>query len=281
MVAIANYEVYTSSMSKALYDKAFFLDKLQTDNPVVVDYGCADGALGRFVHALLPNVLYIGYDTNDDMLVRARGLIPDNPWSHEENRFTSRWDLIETDVKGFKKLGREVVIVANSVMHEVYEYGHPALFWSHLFTYGFDSIFIRDMVMPSGYTPLTGGRWSDLNALTLSDVDAVSDVRENVDPEILSSFELMWGPIRYETNLIHFLMKYRYAENWSRENAENYFPLNSRQFKTIINENSSIHGYIVDFLEEYGLRYNRRRIHEDFGFDFDVRTHTRLMLRRK
>ena len=50
--------------------------------------------------------------------------------------------------------------------------------------------------------------------------------------EITSSFEDVWGPICdvekksiNVKNLIHFLIKYRYQENWEREVRENYLPV--------------------------------------------------------
>lgn len=49
---------------------------------------------------------------------------------------------------------------------------------------------------------------------------------------ILRSFEDVWGDVCdvrarkvNVKNLIHFLVKYRYVENWEREVQENYFPV--------------------------------------------------------
>ncbi|MGA1049083.1 MAG: hypothetical protein ACO3UU_13830, partial [Minisyncoccia bacterium] len=41
----------------------------------------------------------------------------------------------------------------------------------------------------------------------------------------LISFEKVWGSIFKDyRNFIHFLLKYRYTDNWEREVNENYLP---------------------------------------------------------
>lgn len=65
---IRNLEKYNSSMAKSLIDKIFFMDKMDDDVKFIVDYGCADGTLVRFLAQLFPDLVFIGYDINPDMI---------------------------------------------------------------------------------------------------------------------------------------------------------------------------------------------------------------------
>ena len=51
---IVNLNRYNLSMSKSLIDKIFFMDKIDDTIKVIVDYGCADGTLIRFLAPLFP-----------------------------------------------------------------------------------------------------------------------------------------------------------------------------------------------------------------------------------
>lgn len=68
---IADLNRYNLSMSKSLIDKIFFMDKIDDTIKVIVDYGCADGALIRFLAPLFPDMFFIGYDKSEEMIGRA------------------------------------------------------------------------------------------------------------------------------------------------------------------------------------------------------------------
>ena len=68
---IVDLNRYNLSMSKSLIDKIFFMDKIDDTIKVIVDYGCADGALIRFLAPLFPEMTFIGYDKNEEMISRA------------------------------------------------------------------------------------------------------------------------------------------------------------------------------------------------------------------
>ena len=69
-IAINNIEVYNKNMSMSMYDKAFFIDKVDAD--LFVDFGCADGALLEFCKFLVPDLKYIGYDIDPKMICLAK-----------------------------------------------------------------------------------------------------------------------------------------------------------------------------------------------------------------
>ena len=54
MPDITDLTAYNLSMKKSLIDKMFFMDKIDDNIKVVMDYGCADGALIRFLAPLFP-----------------------------------------------------------------------------------------------------------------------------------------------------------------------------------------------------------------------------------
>ena len=57
---IVDLNRYNLSMSKSLIDKIFFMDKIDDTIKVIVDYGCADGTLIRFIAPLFPEITFIG-----------------------------------------------------------------------------------------------------------------------------------------------------------------------------------------------------------------------------
>lgn len=54
MPDITDLTAYNLSMKKSLIDKMFFMDKIDDNVKVIMDYGCADGALIRFLAPLFP-----------------------------------------------------------------------------------------------------------------------------------------------------------------------------------------------------------------------------------
>ena len=60
-------DIYTESMAKSNWDKAFFMDKIG-DTKCIVDFGCADGAMIRMLAPLFPSITFIGYDSNKELI---------------------------------------------------------------------------------------------------------------------------------------------------------------------------------------------------------------------
>jgi len=71
--------------------------------------------------------------------------------------------------------------------------------------------------------------------------DDVKKVRRKTDQEYLNSFESKWGSINdsYRT-FMHYLLKYRYKNNWKREVNENYLPVSLETVKTKIPKTNKI-----------------------------------------
>lgn len=255
---IKNYSVYTESMKKSLLDKIFFMDKI--DANVIIDYGCADGTLIHFLHTLFPETKYIGFDIDTEMLEEAK-----NKFSHDvlgnSVIFTDEWE----DVEIIASKANNTALVLSSVIHEIYAYGTRKDvddLWERVFGTRFDYIVIRDMI-PS------------ISIDKKSDINDVKNVLRKGDGRQLRDFEQVWGSIEQNKNLIHYLLKYRYKENWERESKENYFPLTREELLSLIPDK-----YDIEFHEHFVLPFIRKTVRSDFNIDIKDNTHLKLILSR-
>lgn len=254
---IQNIEVYNDRMAKTLIDKIFFIDKVDAD--VFIDFGCADGTVLGYLHDLFPNNYYVGYDINPDMITIAEEKNKDR-----NIKFFSTMDDIKKYLSNFDSQ-HKVCLILNSVIHEIYSYSSYEQieeFYDFAFSGLFDYIAIRDM-MPN----------QSINRP--ADITDIARVRAFTNQSQLSEFEDVFGSIDNNKNLIHFLLKYKYLENWNRECRENYFPITTQQFVKRIPKN-----YCIDYYTEFLLPYAKRMIYEDFQINVKDTTHLKIILRK-
>lgn len=258
---ITNYTTYDTEMRKSMIDKLFFLDKIEAKT--FVDYGSADGALFGIIHDIFPaaGYTYIGYDIDPAMNQTAMH-------KHLFAYFTDNWQTVVDHVRTAQSLDSKTCIIANSLIHEVYHYGtvdDVEEFWRRLFDTKFDYIVIRDLCLAESYSTIALDH---------------EQVRVKANQKQLEDFENIWGSIANPKNLIHFLLKYRYTDNWSREVYENYFPYTLEDVMGYLNKFGN--QYEVEFLEQFSLPFNVRIVRKDFGIDVsDIKTHVKLILRKK
>ena len=257
MVPIKNIELYNQRMKQSLIDKIFFIDKVPS-NFALLDYGCGDGSLIQFLTSIFPENIYIGYDFNDKMIKSAK-------LEDVENIYTTNYNVALKPIKSLPT--KTKILNLSSVIHELYSYcdwQEVSHVWNDIvFSGDFTHIVIRDM-MPSR----TINRDSYAND--------VCKVIKNANLELLDSFENRWGTIQNFKNLVHFLLKYKYIENWEREVNENYFPISIEDLYRLIPTN-----YDIIYQEHYCLPFLHERIKQDFNIDLDEPTHIKLILRRK
>jgi len=256
-IEISNVDNYVEGMQKSLDDKLFFVDKLDFD--VIVDFGCANGAFLSKVKKMKPNVKIIGYDLDETMLSKARAELT------SEEILTSNWDEVIREIQGYNS----PLLNLSSVIHEVYSYSHPSVvksFWENqVFGGDFKWITIRDMI-PSCKI--------DKDEIESFRKD-VQNVRKRANKFYLESFEKRWGTINdnYRT-FCHFLLKYRYIDNWEREVKENYLPVSLETLKKKIPSNYTIQ-YEQDFIVPF--------IQENVGKAFNVKikhfTHVKMIIK--
>lgn len=93
-------------------------------------------------------------------------------------------------------------------------------------------------------------------------------------PEKLKEYESIWGPISIRFNLIHYLLKYRYEENWEREVRENYLPITVETLLSKIPSN-----YEIVYQEHYTLPFIKQQIKKESGIVLNDFTHFKLLLK--
>lgn len=220
---IANNEVYLVNMSKSFGDKAWFLKYIPEEIKTIVDFGGGEGDFCDFLEAKAKTLgrtfNYIIIDNNERFLKNALKRGFNGFSSFDSLRDDHSWNPSET------------LLNMSSVIHEVYSYADEfntvEEFWYSIKSCGFKALTIRDMSLGRGsYDKVPR--------------DAVFYVYDNIfkSPKYidrLESFESIWGAICSDEGdrrrlldvkrLIHFLIKYRYVENWEREVKENYLPI--------------------------------------------------------
>ena len=256
MENISDYNHYNAEMEKALADKLFFLEHLEGIEGLV-DFGCADGALLEAVSRIRPELTLCGMDMDAPMLAKAKERVPAAVFLQT---------ILPTDCEELDET--KAAINFSSVLHEVYSYcteEQISDFWAAINGTGYSYIAIRDMIC-------------NVDPAADADPEDVWKVRNKEEvAERLKEFEAVWGPITKQRNLIHFLLKYRYVYNWSREVKENYIPLTGEAVLQKINPEK----YEVCYREEFILPFIRQNIQEYFGITLKDATHIKLILKRR
>lgn len=248
---IKNLGAYNNGMAKSLQDKLFFLPIIGDRITDFTDFGCADGTLLEAVHNALPRVNLRGIDMNSDMLVLAEEKVP-----------TAKLIQSKLPIGGFGTLN------LSSVLHEVYSYcneDEQEDFWLSV-NDGWDYIVIRDMVYNDTKNDST----------LMRDVLAVNP-SIHTDINRLEEFESIWGSIKNKKNFIHYLLKYRYVQNWSREVRENYLGYSTDDIISHINSDR----YELIYRKDYILPFLQDRVYRDFRIQIDTPTHTNLIFKRR
>ena len=91
----------------------------------------------------------------------------------------------------------------------------------------------------------------------------------------IESFEKHWGKIDTLHKITHFLLKYKYLENWDREVKEDYLPNTNDMYEFLSKK------YNVKYHKEYRLPYLQEQFKKDFEIDFKGYTHYNLLLELK
>ena len=256
---ISNYDQYIVDMSSTMTDKLFFINEIGFD--VIVDFGCADGSFLKSISDIRPNVKLIGYDLDQTMLEKASRKLP------KSAILTDDWNVVLEELYGYKN----PILNLSSVIHEVYSYSHGRVvnkFWNQqVFGGNFKHITIRDM-MPS--VELTRNEINNFK-------DDVKKVRRKADKNYLLSFEEVWGSINVNyRNFIHFLLKYRYTDNWQREVNENYLPITLETLKSKIPSD-----YSITYEKDFVLPFLKQEVKKDFGVELTHSTHVKMILKNQ
>lgn len=257
---IPNPALYIREMAKPLIDKLFFLDKVEAT--LYVDFGCADGMLLAALRMLSPGTKCIGYDESPAMVDGARK-------EHPGIGFTGDWAEVRSAVLAENATGGRTCLILSSVIHEVYSYlkgDEVAAFWRRVWggdgEPGFDCVAIRDMMVSRATS-------------RPADPLAVARVRQIHDPDRVAQWERQWGSLTENWSLVHFLLTYRYSDNWSRELRENYLPQPVEDFIRLVPR-----AYVPVYVEHFVPPFLRRQVRLDFGIELADPTHLKVIYER-
>ena len=262
MPEIENYSVYNDRMRRSMWDKAFFMDKVP-GTELIVDYGCADGSLIRFLHSLFPTMCFIGFDIDPAMIEAANRERSENTW------FFSDAEEMLHKIRSLGIERRRIAINFSSVLHEIFHYDCDR----SLITRLIDEIaprylVIRDMMYHS----------ADDNAPVPSAVQ--EQIRSVLPKWQVQQFEAQWGSIGVRRNLAHLILKYKYRENWDRECAENYFSYTMDDLTALVDPHNA---YAPLLFSRYLLPWCRYDAENNLGIDMgdEFTTHFSLILSLK
>lgn len=255
-IPIKNIQSYIDGMGTSYQDKLFFLKKIKPD--VIVDFGCANGLILSKINEYNSKIKLIGYDLDKSMLSSAKSNLP------SDAILTDNWEIIKEELTKYKS----PALILSSVIHEVYSYSSSMTvkkFWQNqVFGGDFKWICIRDMI-PSV---------SMNKKEKIEFEDDVKKVREKSDPKYLRSFEDRWGKIdEHYRRFIHYLLKYKYVDNWKREVNENYLPVSLETVKKKIPNT-----YRISYIDSFILPYLHDQVKKDFDVDIDHTTHTKIII---
>ena len=143
MPDIENYQVYNDRMRRSMWDKAFFMDKI-AGTDMIIDYGCADGSLVRFLSELFPAMRFIGFDIDPVMIASANAQRRENTW------FFSTMEEVIEQLARLNVTGDQCAVNFSSVFHEVFHYGFDLSLIRHfLSAIAPQYIVVRDMMYES------------------------------------------------------------------------------------------------------------------------------------
>lgn len=253
-------QTYIERMRLSMPDKVDYLERIENAG-IIVDFGCADGAMLKYLKAENPERICIGYDISEPMLALARK-------DSMGVEFSSDWQDVCDKVKEARKANPgKSVLVLSSLIHEIYAYLPPKereQFWDKVWNSEFDYIAIRDMMVST-------------KTDRPSDPAVVEKVRKNYDPDRLKEWEQRWGTLENNRSLVHFLLTSPYKENWAREMNEDYLPFNLEDFLGSIPAH-----YDLKHLDHHKHGYTTQRIRKEFdGSELPDNTHVKMILERR
>lgn len=254
--------IYTEEMSRSVWDKSFFMDKI-IGADVIVDFGCANGAMICYLAPLFPEVTFIGYDIDDELINMAIELNHnDRVHFFYGNQLSQLIQYINHNWSSDK-----VCLNFSSVLHEVFSNhseGQEAI------QFLVSSIRPRYITIRDMYFNCTRAR------VGFTQLDTIVK-NAKLDENAIEDFEHKFGSILNWKNLIHFLIKYQWINNgWEEELEEDYFSLNFSNFGALLDTD-----YRLIFNAQYTLPYLTQlwkpyRLKTDF-----FTTHGQFILERK
>ena len=250
-------KTYCHSMSKSLNDKLFFLKEIDINSyDVIVDFGCADGALLEALcdKSILSNenTKLIGIEKSSTLTELCRARLGDKALIVSNVYDVSDW-LIKS---------KNTLVIFSSVLHECFSPGQRNVNGLDYLMMLVNTIVIRDMRAPMIKGPIDG-----TTRARLIKILSIEDVMR---------FERQYGRIDNITNLYRFFLMYKWTDNWEHELKEDYFSIPWSDIK----EDMAKYGYHVIYEKDYILPYLKKEIAAKFQHILRQPTHKQIIFDR-
>lgn len=264
-----NLDTYTTEMAKSVWDKAFFMDKIPGVK-CVIDFGCADGAMIRFLAPLFPDIYFIGYDINNELIKRGQNAVPfySNVQFYCKHPHNSLDAFISFTKDKFKP--DEICINFSSVLHEVFSSTGGKEDIEYLIE-GLQPkyITIRDMYCDD---PVEFFNIERIGTL----VGSIAAYEDGDINQRFREFTDKFGTLKNWRDAAHLMMKLQWKNNgWEEELKENYFSWTLDDIFKLCPHYSTMFEcrYQLPYLtEQWRLHYN--------WYNPDIHTHAQFILRR-
>ena len=263
-------ETYIEGLHKTIDSKLFFLDKLPDNffrNPeepkVIIDLGCGDGTVLKTIkeHYSDDNQIFVAIDNNPDILNYTKINIGQDALYFKTLKEFTDFIVEESWIRKYK-----FVLICESVLHEVGK-NFQEVIYDFAFSYC-DYFIIRDMfVQDNEYT-------RNKMSIQLKNRYYANVIRYS-NTTLLTDFVEHYGLDIHQ--LIHYLLKYTYVENWRTEVEEDYTSVNWHTIDDI-----EWHANKVIYDRQYVQEWRRNRVREDFDIDmndFCTSTHREVIIK--
>jgi 2-polyprenyl-3-methyl-5-hydroxy-6-metoxy-1,4-benzoquinol methylase len=247
MVDIADKEGYLARMGGSMAEKLRVAHYFPEEHGRVLDVGCANAVVTKELAKMFPESSFLGIDIDSDFIAAARD------GERPTNVVFEKIYLRELLARGEKY----DLVTFLSVLHEFYTYGEgissvlKAVSDAHEVLRPGGRVIIRDMIL-SDY--VSKSDWKVESVL-----GKISN-REDMGGR-LQDFAQKYGEIDRLSRLNHFLLKYRFVDNWEHELPENYTAVTMDQYESLF----ALLGMKLLYKESYLIDFLAGKWREDFG----------------
>jgi hypothetical protein len=241
-------------------EKLFFLEHIDLDNKIIIDFGAANGALAKEIIKTNPiNTTYFCVENNEEFFKECEKLKDTGVLT------VSGLTEVEMWLRHNKEHGqddREVVLICSSVLHEC----TPKMQKSIV---GFSRSWCKYMIVRD---MCFGGYFDEEEKLSLLEHIIVFAKH----PELMQQFFYMRGIS--DESIAEYLLKYSYVENWASEVHEKYLGVDWTWIKLFRTPEVEPH---ILFENIYTNNFIASKVYQDFGIEITWPTHCQLIVEMK
>ena len=255
---------YLKRMEKSMREKLFFIQHMDLDNKIIIDFGAANGALVKeLIKMNFENTTYFCVEKNEEFFEECKKLEKEKTADVYVFGGLTEVEMWLRHNKQYGQETREVVLICSSVMHELTpKMQRSVVGFSRAYC---DYMVVRDMFFEYNSIP----------------EEKEKDILEKIiclapRPDLMQQFFYLRG--LSEKSIAEYLLKYSYIENWNTEVNEKYLDVdwvNIKYFETkeveveVIYENYYTNSFIAS------------RVYDTFSIRMNWYTHGQIILKMK